>query len=102
MAPQKINTLKAIENRMLGISHPQFHNVNLRKLHTTFINTGYPSNVVRKILYNTTAAIRSQGVPTSQHPLAENEDNRYYEFPTIPALISGYVFTIKGKTKMKY
>lgn len=50
---QKYNTIIALKNRILYISDACFHKENLNKLFNIFVNNGYPKNILRKLIYNT-------------------------------------------------
>lgn len=75
---QKVNTLAALKNRILKISHPSFHMQNLNLLKQFFSNNGYPPWLINRILFNRAAeAPRAPNVVT-------DEVSKYIRFPYIP------------------
>ena len=48
---QKINTITFMKNRVLKLSHENFHVGNLNKLFQIFSNNGYPKIILKKLLY---------------------------------------------------
>lgn len=49
---QKFNTVIAMKNRIIHISHENFLQLNLKKLFNIFLNNGYPKHILNKLIYN--------------------------------------------------
>ncbi|KAJ8977068.1 hypothetical protein NQ317_017230 [Molorchus minor] len=74
---QKINLVTAMKNRVIRTSHTSLASQNLRLLHQRFINCGYPTRLLNKLIFSRP---NINNVHTVQTPTPVNENIRTFYF----------------------
>lgn len=85
----KINCIKEMKNRIHKICHPTFIDKNIRRLYTIFSENGYPSYMLKKLLFESSTLSPDQN--SLSHPPDVGNDSEppvYVGLPNIHDLTS--------------
>ncbi|XP_017484779.1 PREDICTED: uncharacterized protein LOC108373412 isoform X1 [Rhagoletis zephyria] len=81
----KINTAKNLINKILKISHQQFHDTNIKKIFNILRSNNYPEHIIHSLVKQITTQINDKrNNPTIT--TTNNETKRYYSVTYVPRL----------------
>lgn len=98
---QKINLVLGMKNRVIQTSHTSLRTQNLKKLFTLFINSGYPSKLLHKLIFGRTAL---NNITDNENNTPNNVTIKYFSLPYIENLAFKFkrIFSNYDNVKLAY
>lgn len=91
----KINTVLNLKNRIIKVSHRDFREGNLRKLHKILLQNSFPNNLLKKLIFSTPTV-----TPVVQQPI-ENQNCFYTSIPHVQGLTRKITAALSSISEVK-